>query len=71
MTPGSERVEQLLAELERLRDPDADHELEALKIAILLEDGLGIVLDDDDIDLLRMEGRSSVAGLVASHLGLS
>lgn len=71
MTPGSERVEQLLAELERLPDPDADPELEALKIAILLEDGLDIVLDDDDIDRLRLDGPASVPGLVARRQGTS
>lgn len=71
MTPGSERVEQLLVELERLHDPDADQELEALKIAILLEDSLGIVLDDDDIDQLRRDGPSSAAGIVASRQGPS
>ena len=67
MSDASGRVEQLLAELGLLHDPDADQELEALKIAILLEDSLDIVVDDDDIDRLRLDGPSAVAGLLARH----
>jgi hypothetical protein len=67
MRDVSGRIEQLLAELGLLHDPDADQELEALKIAILLEDSLDVLLDDDDIDRLRVDGPSAVAGLVARH----
>jgi hypothetical protein len=67
MRDVSRRVEHLLEELELLPDPDADPELEALKIAILLEDSLDIVLDDHDLDRLRLDGSSAVAGLVVRH----
>ncbi len=69
MTPG--RLAQLRTELERVYDADADQALEALKIAVLLEDTLGIVLDDDDIERLRLAGPPSVASVVARHEGPS
>ncbi len=69
MTDAPVRVAQLLEELDVLHDPGADQELEALKMAIILEETLGIVLDDDDLDLLRLEGPSSVPGLVARRQG--
>lgn len=65
MTHGPGPVEQVLAELERWHEPDADPELEAVRLAILLEDTLGITLDDADLDTLRLGGRASVAALVA------
>lgn len=57
-------VEQVLGELDELRDPNADPELEAVKAAILLEDSLGITLTDADIDPAVLGDRSSVARLV-------
>ena len=68
MTAQDRRADQLLDELERLHDPDADPELEALKAAILLEDGLGVLLDDEDIVRLR-EGPSAVPGVLARRRG--
>jgi len=58
------RAAEVLAELEELHDPDADQELEALKLALLLEDGLGLVLDDDDIRRLRQEGPAAAGEIV-------
>ncbi len=65
----SGRVEQVLFELEELRDPTGDPELEAVKAAILLEDSLGITLTDDDIDPSLLADPSSVAQLVARRRG--
>ena len=65
--PG--RVEQVLQELEELRDPTGDPELEAVKAAILLEDSLGITMTDDDIDPSLLAEPSSVAQLVARRQG--
>ena len=65
----SGRVEQVLRELEELRDPKGDPELEAVKAAILLEDSLGIALTDDDIDPSLLADPSSVAQLVARRQG--
>jgi hypothetical protein len=50
VSPDPDLVAQVLRDAEGLRDPDADPELEAVRTAILLEDSLGIVLTDDDID---------------------
>jgi len=50
MSPDPDLVAQVLRDAEALREPDADPELEAIRTAILLEDSLGIVLTDDDID---------------------
>ena len=63
------RVEQVLRELEELRDATGDPELEAVKSAILLEDSLGITLTDDDIDPSLLADPSSVAQLVARRQG--
>ncbi len=42
-------VERLLDDIDDLREPDADPDLEALKTAILIEDTFGITLADNDI----------------------
>ena len=60
--PG--RVEQVLRELEELRDPDGDPELEAVKAAVLLEDTLDLTLADEDIDPRQLGNPASVAQLV-------
>jgi hypothetical protein len=57
-------AERLFAELARRPDPLADPELEALAVAILVEDALGVTLADEDLDRIRREGASAVAGLV-------
>ena len=65
----SGRVEQVLRELEEVRDAKGDPELEAVKAAILLEDSLGITLTDDDIDPSLLADPASVAQLVARRQG--
>jgi hypothetical protein len=58
-------VEQVLRDYEALRRPDADAELEAVRLAILLEDVLGVTLPDADIDPAVLADASAVAALVA------
>jgi hypothetical protein len=58
-------VEQVLRDYEALRRPDADAELEAVRLAILLEDVLGVTLPDADIDPAVLADASAVANLVA------
>jgi hypothetical protein len=58
------RVEEVLAELGGVHDPHGDQELEALKVAVLLEDSLGVVLADHDLDRLRQEGPAAAAGIL-------
>ena len=65
----SGRVEQVLRELEELRDPTGDPELEAVKAAILLEDSLGMTLTDGDIGPGLLGDPSAVAQLVARLQG--
>ena len=62
-------VEQILRELDELRDPGGDPELEAVKAAILLEDSLGITLTDDEIDPSVLGPTSSVAEVVRRRTG--
>lgn len=57
-------VAQVLDEAAALWDPDADPQLEAVRAAILLEDSLGIVLTDDDIDPGLLGDPSAMARLV-------
>lgn len=65
-----ELVEDLLRESRRLRDPDADPELEAVRTAILLEDVLGITLTDDEIDPALLFDARAVADLLARRGGV-
>jgi acyl carrier protein len=72
-----EQLVQVLREWQGLRDADADAdadaeadagvdpELEAVRLAILLEDVLGAVLRDDDIDLAVLSDPDAVLKLVA------
>jgi hypothetical protein len=64
MSGPDDRVEQILAELGGMHDPHADQELEALKIAVLLEDSLGVVLADDDLHRLHQEGPSAAGAIL-------
>jgi len=64
MSPDPDLVAQVLRDAEALREPDADPELEAIRTAILLEDSLGIVLTDDDIDPDVLGDPAAVARLV-------
>jgi hypothetical protein len=66
-----EQIEQILREYQGLRewqglrDAGADPELEAVRLAILLEDVLGTVLSDDDIDLAVLSDPDAILRLVA------
>jgi len=66
VSDGSEPdlVAQVLRDAERLRDPGVDPALEAVRTAILLEDSLGVVLTDDDIDPQALGDPDAVAALV-------
>ena len=59
-----ETVEQVLQDYEALRRPETDPELEAVRLAILLEDVFGIVLPDTEIDPALLVDASAVAALV-------
>ena len=61
--PG--RVEEILRELEQLREPDLDPQLHALRTALTLEETLGITLTDDEIDPVVLGDAASVTELVA------
>ena len=64
-----EVVEQVLRDYYALRRPDTDPELEAVRVAILLEDVFKIRLSDAEIDAAVLTEVSSVAGLVARLRG--
>jgi hypothetical protein len=66
---NSHIVEQVLRDYEALRRPDADPELEAVRLAILLEDVFDIVLPDTEIDPAVLADSSTVAALVARLQG--
>lgn len=65
MSPEPARVEEILEELEQLREPDLDPQLEAVRTALTLEDTLGITLADDEIDPVVLRDAASVTELVA------
>jgi hypothetical protein len=58
-------VEQVLQDYDALRRQGADPELEAVRVAILLEDVFDIVLSDAEIDPTLFADPSAVAALVA------
>jgi hypothetical protein len=60
-----EQVAQALDEWRAMRDPDTEPELEAVRLAILFEDVLGVPLSDDDIDLAVLSDPDAVANLLA------
>ena len=60
-----EMVERVLQDFEALRRPDTDPELEAVRLAILLEDVFDIVLPDAEIDPAVLADFSTVIALVA------
>jgi hypothetical protein len=62
---GREQFEQALEEWRAMRDPDTEPELEAVRLAILFEDVLGVPLSDDDIDLAVLSDPDAVANLLA------
>lgn len=59
-----EIVEQVLQDFEALRRPDTDPELEAVRLAILLEDVFDIVLPDAEIDPAVLADFSAVIALI-------
>jgi hypothetical protein len=52
-----------------MRDPDTEPELEAVRLAILFEDLLGVSLSDDDIDLAVLSDPDAVGNLLARGSG--
>jgi hypothetical protein len=58
-------VEQILRDYGDLRRPGTDHELEAVRAAILLEDVFGIRLSDADINPAVLSDPRAMARLVA------
>lgn len=54
-------IAQVLAEWRALRDAAADPDLEALRLAIALEDAVGATLSDDDLDLAVLTDPDAVA----------
>jgi hypothetical protein len=59
-----EIIEQVLQDYEALRRPDTDPELEAVRMAILLEDAFDIVVPDTEIDPAVLGDFSSVTALI-------
>jgi hypothetical protein len=57
-------VEQVLRDYEALRRPDMDAGLEAVRLAILLEDVLGVTVADADIDPAVCADPAAVTALV-------
>jgi len=64
-----ERVDQILAEYQAVRDPVDDPELEALKAAVFIEDAFGIVLSDAEIHPEMLVNTVAVRALVLRKLG--
>jgi hypothetical protein len=62
-------VEQVLWDYAALRSPDTDPELEAVRIAILIEDVFDITLSDADIEPAMLADASAVAAVVARLRG--
>lgn len=62
-----EWIEDLLRRRQALREPGVDPELEAVAVAILLEDVLGITVPDEDIDMAVLGDPDAVAALLARH----
>jgi hypothetical protein len=62
-------VVQVLGDYAALRGPGTDPELEAVRVAILLEDVFDIALLDAEIDPAVLADSSAVAALVARLQG--
>ena len=60
---GRQQIEQALDEWRAMREPDTEPELEAVRLAILFEDILGVSLSDDDIDLAVLSDPDAVEKL--------
>lgn len=66
-----EAVEQILLEYAASRRADSDPELEAVRVAILVEDVFDLVLSDAEIDPAVLADASAVAALAARLRGAS
>jgi hypothetical protein len=64
---GREQIEQVLHEWQALPGLDADPELAAVRLTILLEDVLGVTLSDADIDLAVLSDPDAVANLLTRN----
>ena len=64
-----ERVEEILHELEQLREPDLDPQLDAVRTALTLEAILGVTLTDDEIDPAVLGDAASVTELARRGRG--
>jgi len=62
-------VVRVLRDYDAWRRPDTDPELEAVRVAILLEDIFGITLSDAEIDPSVLADSSAVTALVARLQG--
>lgn len=62
-------IEQVLRDQAALRRGATDPELEAVRVAILIEDLFGVTLPDAEIDPAVLADASSVAALVARLQG--
>ncbi len=58
-------VERILRDYSAFRQGDTDPELEAVRVAILIEDVFGVRLSDADIEPSVLTGTSAVATVVA------
>jgi len=62
-------VEQVLRDYDASCRPDGDPELEAVRLAILLEDVFGVVLSDAEIEPALLADAAAVAALVVRLRG--
>ncbi len=63
----TEAIEAVLAELDALHSSPVDPQLAAVRTALLVEDALGIVLSDDEIDPSALGDQSAIRQLIARH----
>jgi hypothetical protein len=62
-------VEQVLRDYDALRRPDIDPELEAVRVAIVLEDVFDVALSDTEIDPAALTDGPATAAMVARLRG--
>lgn len=62
-------VEHVIRDYAAFHQPDADPELEAVRLALLLEDVFGVTLSDAEIDTAAFADPSAIAALVARLQG--
>lgn len=66
---ASEWVDRVLAEIVAARPPTGDSALDAVQMAVLLEDVFGITLTDDEIDPDVLGTVESIRHTVLTRLG--